>query len=159
MASKSSTSGYILYDSNTKKYSLPKEHALALADDNSPVYAIGSFQTLKSLFKDEEKILKAFKTGRGLKWGDHDANLFEGTERFFGANYKANIIQSWIPSINGGRVEEKLKQGGARVADVGCGHGISTILMAKAYPNSKFIGFDNHLASIKRAKRMLKKKV
>ena len=73
-------SGYILYDSNTKKYSLPKEHALALADDNSPVYAIGSFQTLKSLFKDEEKILKAFKTGRGLKWGDHDANLFEGTD-------------------------------------------------------------------------------
>ena len=63
-----------------KKYSLPKEHALALADDNSPVYAIGSFQTLKSLFKDEEKILKAFKTGRGLKWGDHDANLFEGTD-------------------------------------------------------------------------------
>lgn len=149
-------SGYILYDSNTKKYSLPKEHALALADDNSPVYAIGSYQTLKSLFRDEEKILKAFKTGRGLKWGDHDANLFEGTERFFGANYKANIVQSWIPSINGGRVEEKLKQGGARVADVGCGHGISTILMAKAYPNSKFIGFDNHLASIKRARKNAK---
>jgi hypothetical protein len=106
--------GYIVYDPTTKKDSLPKEHALALIDENSPVYAMGSFQTTKSLFRDEEKFLEAFKTGRGLKWAEHNANLFEGADRFFGPNYKANLVSSWIPALADGRVEEKLKKGGAK---------------------------------------------
>lgn len=119
-------------------------------------YTLGSFQTTKSLFRDEEKFLEAFKTGRELKWAEHDANLFEGADRFFGPNYKANLVSSWIPALADGRVEEKLKKGGAIVADVGYGHGTSTIVMAKAYPNSKFIGFDNHHESIERATKIAK---
>ena len=103
-----------------------------------------------------EKISSAFKTGEGLAWGEHNHNLFEGTERFFGPNYRANIITSWIPSLEDGKVEEKLKKG-AIVADVGCGHRLSTIIMAKAYPNSKFVGFDNHGPSIDRARKLARK--
>jgi tRNA G46 methylase TrmB len=93
---------------------------------------------------------------RDLLGGDHDIDLFEGTERFFEPNYRANITTSWIPSLENGKVEEKLKRG-AIVADVGCGHGISTIIMAKAYPNSKFVGFDNHGPSIDRARMLAQK--
>jgi trans-aconitate methyltransferase len=98
------------------------------------------------LFKDEEKILQAFKTGKGLGWGDHHHDLFEGTERFFKPGYIANITSSWIPALEG--VDARLKKGGAKIADVGCGHGASTLLMAKAYPNSKIIGFDYHKPSV-----------
>lgn len=146
--------GYIQYDAETQKYLLPPENALALVDEDSPVFAIGAFQSTMSFFKDASKIIKAFSTGKGLPWGDHDQELFVGTERFFKPGYKANLVSLWIPSLNDGRVQEKLKNGGAIVADVGCGHGISTIVMAKAYPNSRFIGFDNHQASIDRAKEI-----
>lgn len=149
LASQAAT-GYIVYEKNTKKYVFPQEHAMVLANSHSPVYLLGGFQTALALAKDVEKISSAFKTGKGLTWSDHDHNLFEGTERFFGPNYRANITSSWIPSLENGKIEEKLKKG-AIVADVGCGHGLSTIIMAKAYPNSKFIGFDNHAASIDRA--------
>jgi SAM-dependent methyltransferase len=148
--------GYIIYDPNTEKYTLPPEQAMVLANDKSPAFALGGFQSAMAFFRDEPKITDAFRTGRGVDWGDHDPNLYEGTERFFKPNYVANIVSSWIPSLDGGKVEEKLKRGDAIVADVGCGHGISTILMAKAYPNSKFIGFDNHGASIEIARKRAK---
>jgi SAM-dependent methyltransferase len=148
--------GYISYDPNTTKYTLPPEQAMALANENSPVFALGGFQATMAFFRDEPKITEAFRTGKGVDWGDHDPNLYEGTERFYKPNYIANIVSSWIPSLDGGKVQEKLKGGGANVADVGCGHGISTILMAKAYPNSKFIGFDYHKPSIEVARKRAK---
>jgi SAM-dependent methyltransferase len=149
--------GYVTYDKETQKYWLPPENALALVDDNSPVFSIGFFQATMSFFRDATKIIEAFKTGRGLPWGEHDPDLFVGTERGYKPGYQANLVNSWIPSLNNGKVEEKLENEGALVADVGCGHGISTIIMAKAYPNSKFIGFDNHQASIERARELARK--
>lgn len=139
--------GYVTYDSRSQKYALPPEHALVLSDETSTAYLMGGFQAAISFFKDEPKLVSAFKSGAGVDWGDHDTNLYEGTERLFRPNYMANLVSSWIPALDEGKVEKKLKSG-ARVADVGCGHGISTILMAKAYPNSTFIGFDNHKPSI-----------
>jgi SAM-dependent methyltransferase len=133
---------------------------LALGNENSPVFALGGFQSAMAFFRDEPKIIEAFYTGKGVDWGDHDSNLYEGTERFYKPNYVANIVSSCIPSLDGGTVEEKLKRGngGAKVAvaDVGCGHDISTIIMAKAYPNSKFIGFDYHKPSIEVARKKAK---
>jgi SAM-dependent methyltransferase len=102
------------------------------------------------MLKDEPKLVEAFRTGQGVGWDQHDVSLFEGTEKFFRPNYAANLVSSWIPSLSG--VEEKLKRG-ARVADVGCGHGASTILMAQAYPNSQFVGFDYHGPSVDSARR------
>ena len=148
--------GYVMYDAETQRYWLPAENALVLADENSLVYSVGVFQATMSYFKDASKIMEAFRTGRGLSWGEHDPDLFIGTERFFKPGYKANLVSSWIPSLNNGKVEEKLKNETAVVADIGCGHGISTIIMAKAYPKSKFIGFDNHPASIERARELAK---
>jgi SAM-dependent methyltransferase len=101
------------------------------------------------MFQDEPKVTERFRTGRGLGWGEHDHRLFEGTERFFRPGYVANLVSSWIPALDG--VEDRLRRGG-RVADVGCGHGASTILMAKAFPKSEFVGFDNHPASIEAAR-------
>src|SRR5918999_2596535 len=152
-------SGYISYDPNTAAYTLLPEQAMALANENSPVFSLGGFQGAMAFFRDEPKITQAFRTGKGVDWGDHDSNLYEGTERFFKPNYIANIVSSWIPSLDGGKLEEKLKRGdsgSAKVADVGCGHGISTIIMAKAYPNSKFIGFDYHKPSIEIARKRAK---
>ena len=120
------------------------EHAAALVDENSAVYVAGFFQAIMAFFKDAQKILEVFRTGKGIPWGDHDSDLFQGTERALKPGYRTNLVSSWIPALDSGKVEEKLKKGGAIVADIGCGHGISTVIMAKAYPNSKFIGFDNH---------------
>jgi SAM-dependent methyltransferase len=141
--------GFLTYNCVNETYILPEEQALALTDENSPAYIAGFYQSLVSLFKDEEKIIEAFRTGKGLGWGDHHHYLFEGTERFFKPNYVANLTSSWIPALE--YVEYKLKNG-AKVADVGCGHGVSTILMARAYPNSKIIGFDSHEPSIEWAR-------
>jgi SAM-dependent methyltransferase len=146
--------GYITYNTSDGKYTLPPEQAMALADENSPVYIHGAYQSIRSFFKDEDKFVEMFKTGKGLRWGEHHHDLFEGTARFFKPNYVGNLVSSWIPSLE--EVEEKLKQG-AKVADIGCGYGISTILMAKAYPNSKFYGFDNHGPSIEQAKEQVRK--
>jgi SAM-dependent methyltransferase len=148
--------GYVMYDTETQKYWLPPENALALADEDSLVYSMGAFQGTMSYFKDASKIMEAFKTGRGLSWGEHDPDLFTGTERFFKPGYRANLVSSWIPSLDNGRVEEKLKYKKAVVADIGCGHGVSTVVMAKAYPKAKFIGFDNHPASVERARELAK---
>jgi SAM-dependent methyltransferase len=147
--------GYVTYNPKTRTYLLPEEQAFALTEENSPAYVAGAFQVFSGLFKDEEKILQAFKTGRGLGWGDHHHDLFEGTERFFKPGYIANITSSWIPALEG--VEARLKKGGAKVADVGCGHGASTLLMAKAYPNSKIIGFDYHKPSVDWARKQAEK--
>ncbi len=141
--------GFVLYDAATGKYTLPPEQAMALADELSPVFLPGFFQAVAACIKDEPKISEAFLTGKGVGWHEHDADLFRGTERFFRPNYRANLVSSWIPSL--GDTEAKLKAG-ARVADVGCGLGTSTVLMAQAYPKSTFIGFDYHPESIRLAK-------
>jgi SAM-dependent methyltransferase len=147
--------GFVTYNRANGSYTLPEEQAFALTDENSPAYIAGFYQSLVSLFKDEEKIIEAFRTGKGLGWGDHHHYLFEGTERFFKPNYVANLTTSWIPALED--VEYRLKNEGSKVADVGCGHGVSTILMAKAYPNSKIIGFDSHKPSIEWARKQAEK--
>ncbi len=146
--------GYVTYNSINRKYVLPQENAMVLAYEDSPTFIMGAYQILRSVFKDEDKFIEIFKSGKGLRWGEHHHDLFEGTAKFFKPNYIGNLVQSWIPSLEG--MEEKLKKG-AKVADIGCGYGISTIIMAKEYPNSKFCGFDNHEPSIEAAKQLAQK--
>jgi SAM-dependent methyltransferase len=140
--------GYVTYDPATGKYSLTEEQAFALADENSPFLMQGAFQVIPAIFKAEPRICENFRSGAGLDWCDHDRGLFEGTERFFRPGYIANLTSAWIPALDG--VEATLKKG-ARVADVGCGHGASTIIMARAYPKSRFVGFDYHHGSVEAA--------
>ena len=115
---------------------------------------MGGFQATSAYFRETPKIIEAFRTGKGLSWADHDSELYQGSERFYKPVYIANLLSSWIPSLDGGKVEKKLKKGGTIVADVGCGHGLTTIMMAKAYPSCKFVGFDNHAPSIERARQL-----
>jgi cyclopropane fatty-acyl-phospholipid synthase-like methyltransferase len=147
--------GYIIYDSKTGTYSLPKEHAIALTDESSPAYVAGAFQLVMSALKIEPKVTEAFRTGGGFDWNEHDPGFFEGQARFSTPNYKANLVTNWIPSLEG--VEQKLSQGGAKVADIGCGFGASTMIMAKAYPNSTFYGFDYHAPSVESARKQVEK--
>jgi SAM-dependent methyltransferase len=142
--------GYVTFDASSGRYSLTPEQAMALAQEESPVFLPGAFQLLEAMWKAEPRILQNFRSGDGLAWTEQDHALFEGTERFFKPGYAAHIVQEWIPSLSG--VEEKLRRG-AKVADVGCGHGASTVIMAKAYPNSTFTGFDFHDESIATARR------
>ncbi len=142
--------GYLEYDPKTGGYSLSPEHAAALADDNSPFFVGGGFQVITAMIKANDRILDAFRTGEGMFWGEHHHDLFDGTERFFRPGYAANLVQSWIPALEG--VHRKLESG-ATIADVGCGHGASTVIMAQAYPNSRFFGFDNHAPSIVHARK------
>jgi len=141
---------YVHYDPTTGKYSMLPEQKFALTDENSPFYVGGGFFVVKAMLSAQQRISDAFKNGGGMLWGEHDPDLFVGTEKFFRPGYTAHLVDSWIPSLNG--IEEKLKTG-AKVADVGCGHGASTIILAKAFPNSKFYGFDNHEASIEKARQ------
>ncbi len=142
-------SGYVEYDPASGRFSLSPEQAVALTDESSPFYVGGGFYVVKAMTHAVSRIEDYFKNGGGMLWGDHDPDLFVGTERFFRPGYAAHLIASWIPSLTG--VEAKLKAGG-KVADVGCGHGSSTIIMAQAYPNSRFWGFDNHEKSIATAR-------
>ncbi|HET7642778.1 MAG TPA: class I SAM-dependent methyltransferase [Nitrososphaeraceae archaeon] len=148
------TSGYIEYDHSTEKYFLPPEHALALSDPNSPIYLQGAFKAIKSYFKDEEEFIKMFRNERTFSWFDHHPCMADGFAEFFKAGYIGNLLNLWIPAIDNGKLNERLKQGGMKVADIGCGYGISTILMAKAFPNSNFIGFDFHKESIEKANNL-----
>ncbi|MBV8758653.1 MAG: class I SAM-dependent methyltransferase [Deltaproteobacteria bacterium] len=146
-------SGYIQYCTETKTYLLPPEAAEALANPESPAFVPGLFQVTAAMWAAESKIAANFKTGAGLEWGHQHPCLFEGTERFFRSGYLGNLIQAWLPALNG--VTAKLERG-ARVADVGCGVGASTIIMAKAYPRSHFWGFDYHAGSIELARQRAK---
>lgn len=142
--------GYVRYDTAAKKYSMTPEQTAALADESSPVFLPGAFDIIQSVLRDEPKITESFRTGRGVPWGAHDGCLFCGTERFFGPGYRGNLISSWIPALD--NAEARLKAG-AKVADVGCGHAISTLLMAAAFPLSTFTGFDFHGPSIECARK------
>ena len=146
-----SAAGYVSYDPRTSRYFLTDEQAVALTDESSPACVLGGFQAMTAAMKAEPKVTEAFRTGAGVGWHEHDPGLFQGTERFFRPGYAANLISSWIPALEG--VEAKLRAG-ARVADVGCGHGVSTILMAQAFPKSTVVGFDYHAPSIERARQL-----
>src|SRR5262245_5263973 len=142
---------YLRYDAASERFVLPDEHVPVLADESTPANVLGGLQSLSVLFKDEPKLVEAFRTGKGVAWGEHDPDLFQGTERFFRAGYMAHLVPEWIPALDG--VEAKLRAG-PRGADVACGHGITTLLMANAYPRSTFVGIDFHAPSIERARRL-----
>jgi SAM-dependent methyltransferase len=141
--------GYVQFDPASTEWSLSPEQALCLADPNGPVDLPGAYSIVEATFHALERTVDNFKTGKGMEWGEHHPCLFHGTERFFRAGYNANLISSWLPALEG--VVDKLKQG-AKVADVGCGHGASTVLMARTYPNSVFVGYDYHGESIRTAR-------
>ncbi|HEY5801296.1 MAG TPA: class I SAM-dependent methyltransferase, partial [Burkholderiaceae bacterium] len=142
-------SGYIDYHPATGCYSMSAEQAMVFADDTSPAFLIGAWQSVLAAVKIADRLEQSFKTGAGIGWHEHDHALFCGIERFFKGGYAQNLVPVWIPALDG--VQQKL-EAGARVADIGCGLGASTILMAQAYPNSSFIGFDYHAGSIEQAR-------
>ncbi|MDX2151655.1 MAG: class I SAM-dependent methyltransferase [Bryobacteraceae bacterium] len=139
--------GYIAYNPETQRYTLPPEQAFVLLGQDLP----GAFHGISSYFKDEPKVTEAFRTGEGLGWHEHDPSLFCGTERFFRPSYQAHLINEWLPALDG--VVAKLTAGAA-VADVGCGHGASTLLMARGFPRSRFYGFDYHSGSVEHARHI-----
>src|SRR5258708_24931467 len=143
-------SGYVTYCQDTLAYRLEPEQAVAFADPESPAFVPGLFQVVAAMWAGESKITANFRSGGGLEWGHQHPCLFEGTERFFRSGYLGNLIQAWLPALDG--VVAKLERG-AKVADVGCGVGASTIIMAKAYPKSRFHGFDYHAGSIELARQ------
>jgi SAM-dependent methyltransferase len=141
--------GYITYDAKTQKFSLSAEQAFALAKEDSPAYLPGAFELALGSLAAVPRIAESFRTGAGMGWHEHDEGVFHGCEKFFRPGYAANLVTAWIPALEG--VQQKL-EAGARVADVGCGKGASTILMAQAYPKSTFFGFDYHDKSIEGAR-------
>ncbi|MBV8982433.1 MAG: class I SAM-dependent methyltransferase [Acidimicrobiia bacterium] len=142
--------GYVEYEPKSETFTLPDEVAFAMADESSPVFLGGAWQVATSVFESLPKLTEAYRTGGGVGWGEHTHNLFEGVARFFRPGYNANLVSSWLPALDD--VVEKLERG-AKVADVGCGLGSSTIIMAQAFPNSTFTGFDYHDASIVAARK------
>jgi SAM-dependent methyltransferase len=146
--------GYVTYDEKTKKFSLTEEQAFALAQEDSPAYLPGAFQLALGSLAAVPRIADSFRTGAGMGWHEHDDGVFQGCEKFFRPGYAANLVSSWIPALQS--VKQKLDDG-ARVADVGCGKGASTILLAKAFPKSRFFGFDYHDKSIEGARDSAKR--
>jgi 2-polyprenyl-3-methyl-5-hydroxy-6-metoxy-1,4-benzoquinol methylase len=142
--------GYVEYDPETGRYSLTEEQAFALTSPDNPLFAPGAFQLALGTLRAEDRITEAFRTGEGVGWHEHDAEVFSGCERFFRPGYIGNLTTAWLPALDG--VEDKLRAG-ARVADLGCGHGASTVLMAKAFPASTFVGSDYHAGSIEEASK------
>ena len=142
-------SGYVEYDAADGTFTLPPEQAMALADEDSPAFIPGAFQLVAAVVKDEPHIAERFRSGEGFGWHEHHHDLYAGTERFFRPGYLANLVSAWLPALDG--VVEKLSAG-ARVADIGCGHGASTILMAEAFPASEFVGSDYHEGSVQAAR-------
>jgi SAM-dependent methyltransferase len=141
-------SGYVTYADG--RYALDEEQAIAFTDESSPACVVGGFQAMLAATRAIDRLTGAFRTGEGLGWHEHHDDLFRGTERFFRPGYNANLTTSWIPALEG--VEDKLRRG-AKVADVGCGHGASTVIMARAFPESTFTGFDYHAPSIDAARK------
>src|SRR5437764_4460502 len=141
--------GYVTYDAQSGKFSLSEEQAFALAIEDSPAYLPGAFELALGSLAAVPRITEAFRTGAGMGWNEHEDGVFHGCEKFFRPGYAANLVSSWIPAL--GDVKEKL-EAGARVADVGCGKGASTLLMARAFPKSQFFGFDYHEQSIAAAR-------
>ena len=137
--------GYVEYDAATERFSVTPEQALCLADPNGPADLPGAYAIVRDLFHVRDRAIENFRSGRGMEWGEHHPCLFHGTERFFRASYNTNLLTSWLPALDG--AIQKLQRG-AKVADVGCGHGASTVLMAQAFPNSQFVGIDYHDESI-----------
>lgn len=146
--------GYVTYDDKTKKFSLTEEQAFTLANEDSPAYLPGAFELALGSLAAVPRIAEAFRTGEGMGWNEHQVGVFDGCEKFFRPGYAANLVTSWIPALTG--VQEKLEKG-AKVADVGCGKGASTILMAQSFPNSAFVGFDYHDQSIEGARASAKR--
>jgi SAM-dependent methyltransferase len=141
--------GYVTYDAAAKKFSLSAEQAFALANEDSPAYLPGAFELALGSLMAVPRIAESFRNGAGMGWHEHDDGVFHGCEKFFRPGYAANLVSAWIPALTG--VTEKLERG-ARVADVGCGKGASTLLMAQAFPKSQFFGFDYHDKSIEAAR-------
>jgi SAM-dependent methyltransferase len=150
-AAAQAASGYINFDSATERFSISPEQALVLADENGPAFFPAMFEIAAAAARDLPKVEAAFSTGGGVGWHEHDACLFRGAERFFRPGYATHLVSEWIPALEG--VKEKLERG-AHVADVGCGHGASTVLLARAFPKSRFSGFDYHGPSIERAREL-----
>lgn len=146
--------GYVMYHAAGQKYELSPEQAMMLADENSPVFIPNAWMVSATLWADESKAIDAFRTGKGIAWGDHDARLYCGVAAFFRNGYQAHLVPEWLPALDG--IVPKLEKG-AKVADIGCGYGYSTILMAQAFPNSRFWGFDTHAGSIAEAKENARK--
>ena len=142
--------GYVTYDSGTRTYTLPAAQAMVLAMEDSPVYMAPAFDVAASFWLDEDRIVEAFRSGSGFPWHEHNGRLFCGTEMFFRTGYRAHLVSAWLPALDG--VVARLRSG-ARVADIGCGHGASTILMAQAFPQSEFLGVDYHEESVQTARR------
>ncbi|TDX83883.1 methyltransferase family protein [Neorhizobium sp. R1-B] len=143
--------GYLAYHAATDRFELTPEQALVLANDDSPVFVAGAWAVPASMWADEDKALEAFRTGSGIPWGDHDGRLYCGVASFYRNAYKASLVPEWLPSLDG--IIEKLTAG-ASVADVGCGYGHSTVMMAEAFPASRFRGFDTHHKSVLEARKI-----
>jgi len=141
--------GYVEYHPSGQTYELTPEQAWVLADENSPVYLPPAWEVPASMWLDQEKTIEVFRSGQGVPWEDHDERLFCGSAAFYRNAYRGQLVQEWLPALEG--VVEMLEKGG-RVADIGCGHGHSTVIMAEAYPNSRFHGYDAHEGSIAAAR-------